>query len=81
MFRIAKLATTLVVVALAAGTFTLAASSQSKDTFVFAAEGDPVLIDGAFVSDGPSLRITFQIFEGLVRLKPGRHRPSPSLRQ
>jgi peptide/nickel transport system substrate-binding protein len=71
MIRIAKFATTLVVVALAAGTFTLAASSQSKDTLVLGEVGDPVLIDGAFVSDGPSLRITYQIFEGLVRLKPG----------
>lgn len=81
MIRIAKFATTLLAVALAAGTFTLAASSQSKDTFVFAAEGDPVLIDGAFVSDGPSLRITYQIFEGLVRLKPGTGKIEPALAQ
>lgn len=79
MVRSAKLVGLLGALALLAAAMPLAASSQSKDTFVFAAEGDPVLIDGAFVSDGPSLRITFQIFEGLVRLKAGTGKIEPAL--
>ena len=81
MTKIAKFAVTLFVVALVAGTFTMGASSQSKDTFVFATEGDPVLIDGAFVSDGPSLRIIYQIFDTLVRYKPGTGKIQPALAQ
>ncbi|MGL5826633.1 MAG: ABC transporter substrate-binding protein [Nocardioides sp.] len=53
-------------------------SSTSNDggggpgaTFVFGASADPVILDGAYVSDGESLRALRQIFEGLVNTKPG----------
>ncbi len=46
-------------------------STAASDTLVFGAAADPVIIDGALVSDGESLRVIDQIFEGLVGLKPG----------
>ncbi|MGI8973054.1 MAG: ABC transporter substrate-binding protein [Gaiella sp.] len=77
-FKLVFFAAAVSLLAATAG-FAAADRSQAKDTFVFAAEGDPVLIDGAFVSDGPSLRIVFQIFEGLVRNKPGTGQIEPLL--
>jgi peptide/nickel transport system substrate-binding protein len=81
MGKALKLALALAALALVAATAAFAASSrtEAKDTFVFAAEGDPVVIDGAFVSDGPSLRVVFQIFEGLVRNTPGAGKIEPAL--
>jgi peptide/nickel transport system substrate-binding protein len=40
-------------------------------TLVFGTSSDPVVIDGAFVSDGESLRVVDQIFETLVTTAPG----------
>ena len=48
-------------------------------TLVFAGAADPVLLDGALVSDGESLRVITQIFETLVALKPGTTEPEPGL--
>ena len=48
-------------------------------TLVFAGASDPVLLDGALVSDGESLRVITQIFETLVALKPGTTEPEPGL--
>jgi peptide/nickel transport system substrate-binding protein len=59
----------------------MAASSRTaaKDTFVVGAEGDPVLLDGSLVSDGTSLRVSTQIFEGLVKNQPGTLKIVPAL--
>src|SRR5579859_3257624 len=46
-------------------------SSQASNALVFGASSDPVIIDGPLVSDGESLRVFDQIFQGLVGLKPG----------
>ena len=43
------------------------------------APSDPVVLDGALVSDGESLRVITQIFETLVALKPGTTEPEPGL--
>ncbi len=43
----------------------------AETTFVFAGSADPVILDGAYVSDGESLRAVRQIFEGLVNTKAG----------
>ena len=43
-------------------------------TLVFGASADPVILDGALVSDGESIRVIRQIFEGLVTTEAGRHR-------
>ena len=48
-------------------------------TLVFAGASDPVVLDGALVSDGESLRVITQIFETLVALKPGTTEPEPGL--
>jgi len=46
-------------------------SKQASNALVFGAASDPVIIDGPLVSDGESLRVVDQIFQGLVGLKPG----------
>ncbi|MCU1399576.1 MAG: extracellular solute-binding protein family 5, partial [Acidimicrobiales bacterium] len=46
-------------------------SGPAGGTFVFGASADPVVLDGAFVSDGESLRAIHEIFETLVTTKPG----------
>jgi len=56
-----------------------AAGAATNATFVFAGAADPTYLDPALVSDGESFRITKQIFEGLVELKPGTTTLSPAL--
>src|SRR5881275_563130 len=46
-------------------------SPAANTTLVFAGAADPTYLDPALVSDGESFRVTEQIFEGLVSLKPG----------
>lgn len=60
----------MLAIAVAAGAG-VASSSKDGGTVVFATASDPVIIDGPLVSDGESLRVVDQIFEGLVGLKPG----------
>ena len=55
----------------AEGTTTAAAEGTTGGTLVFAGASDPVVLDGALVSDGESIRAITQIFETLVALKPG----------
>jgi peptide/nickel transport system substrate-binding protein len=77
----------LVLLLLAALTFALVAASCGGDddeageggTLVFAGAADPVVIDGALVSDGESIRVITQIFETLVGLKPGTTEVEPVL--
>ena len=47
------------------------AEGQAGGTLVFGTASDPIVLDGALVSDGESLRVIDQIFEGLVGLEPG----------
>jgi peptide/nickel transport system substrate-binding protein len=53
----------------------------SGGTLVFGTASDPVVLDGALVSDGESLRVIDQIFETLVSLEPGSTELSPGLAQ
>jgi peptide/nickel transport system substrate-binding protein len=46
---------------------------------VFGTASDPVVLDGALVSDGESLRAIDQMFEGLVTLEPGGTEVVPGL--
>jgi peptide/nickel transport system substrate-binding protein len=48
-------------------------------TLIFAGAADPTYLDPAIVSDGESFRITKQIFEGLVDLRPGTTTVVPKL--
>jgi peptide/nickel transport system substrate-binding protein len=65
--KLALLVAAVVVLAIA-GT---AGGASKASTLVFAGASDPTYLDPALVSDGESFRVTEQIFEGLVRLKPG----------
>jgi peptide/nickel transport system substrate-binding protein len=56
-----------------------AAGAATNVTFVFAGAADPTYLDPALVSDGESFRITKQIYEGLVELKPGTTQLQPKL--
>lgn len=61
------------------GGATTGGEAQAGGTLVFAGAADPVVLDGALVSDGESLRVIDQIFEGLVGLKPGTTEIVPAL--
>jgi peptide/nickel transport system substrate-binding protein len=54
-------------------------ASASGGDLVFGTAADPVVLDGALVSDGESLRSIDQIFETLVSLKPGTTELEPGL--
>jgi len=56
------------VVLVVAGT---AGGASKAGTLVFAGTADPTYMDPALASDGETFRATEQIFEGLVKLKPG----------
>ncbi len=61
------------------GTTTEAAGGATGGTLVFAGADDPVVLDGALVSDGESLRVIDQVFETLVGLKAGTTELEPLL--
>ena len=52
---------------------------DTKDTFVFAASSDPVMLDPAMASDGETFRVARQQFEGLLGTKPGTTELEPLL--
>lgn len=51
----------------------------SGGTLVFGAASDPISMDGAYVSDGESLRVIAMIFDTLITLKPGTTDVVPAL--
>src|SRR6266700_1807614 len=53
--------------------------SAKGGTLVFAGASDPTYLDPALVSDGESFRVTEQIFDSLVSLKPGTTLIRPGL--
>src|SRR6187397_2074944 len=54
-------------------------SGGNGGELVFGTSADPVVLDGALVSDGESLRAIDQMFEGLVTLKDGTTEVVPAL--
>ncbi|HEX5495625.1 MAG TPA: ABC transporter substrate-binding protein [Mycobacteriales bacterium] len=54
-------------------------SAKTRDVIVFAASADPTTLDPAFASDGETFRVTKQIYEGLIDLKPGTTKVVPRL--
>jgi peptide/nickel transport system substrate-binding protein len=58
---------------------TAGGASQANDTLVFAGASDPTYLDPALVSDGESFRVTEQVFESLVELRPGTTIIKPAL--
>lgn len=74
--------------ALAATALTLSAcASSDRDdsggggggTFTFGAAGAPEVFDPFYATDGETFRITRQIFEGLIEVKPGSAELAPGL--
>jgi len=55
------------------------APAEGGATLAFGTSADPVVLDGALVSDGESLRAIDQMFEGLVTLAPGGTEVVPGL--
>ena len=53
--------------------------SAAGGTLVFAGASDPTYLDPALVSDGESFRVTEQIYEGLIFLRPGTTKIEPRL--
>lgn len=53
--------------------------AAAAGTLVFGASAEPVVLDGALVSDGESARAVYQMFESLVALRPGSTRVEPLL--
>lgn len=51
----------------------------ANDTLIYAGASDPTYLDPTLVSDGESFRVTAQIFESLVSLKPGSTVIQPGL--
>src|SRR5919198_3632504 len=64
-------AVALVMVGASSGAHKAPKAPKAGKTLVFGTASDPVVLDGALVSDGESLRVIDQMFEGLVGLKPG----------
>src|SRR5438046_9325133 len=74
-----RLAFALVAFAALVAVGTAGGASKAGGTFIIAGASDPTYLDPALVSDGESFRVTEQIFEGLVRLKPGTTKIIPAL--
>ena len=51
----------------------------ASDTFTFGAAGAPEVFDPYYASDGETFRITRQIFQGLLGIKPGTADAQPEL--
>ncbi|MBI3003244.1 MAG: ABC transporter substrate-binding protein, partial [candidate division NC10 bacterium] len=56
-----------------------APAALAAETFVFGAQGEPVCLDPAIITDGISSRITHQIFEGLTKYKGATTEVVPAL--
>jgi len=54
-------------------------TGEATETLAFGTSADPIVLDGALVSDGESLRAIDQMFEGLVTLEPGGTEVVPGL--
>lgn len=54
-------------------------SAATDATFTFGAAGAPEVFDPFYASDGETFRVTRQMFEGLVEVKPGSAEIGPGL--
>ena len=57
----------------------LAGPALAQSTFIFGAQGEPVDLDPAIITDGISSRITRQIYEGLTKYKGATTEVIPAL--
>jgi peptide/nickel transport system substrate-binding protein len=72
-------AVALVVVGASSGAKKASKGPSAAKTLVFGTSADPVVLDGALVSDGESLRVIDQMFESLITLVPGTTKIRPGL--
>lgn len=61
------------------GSGTSSGDDGTSDTFTFGAAGAPEVFDPYYASDGETFRITRQIFQGLLGIKPGTADAQPEL--
>ena len=61
------------------GEATGGAGGSYKDTFTFGAAGAPEVFDPFYATDGETFRITRQMFDGLLTIKPGTADLAPAL--
>lgn len=54
-------------------------AAKVQDTFIFGAQGEPVCLDPAIITDGISGRVINQVFEGLVKFDKNTTNVVPSL--
>ncbi len=69
----------LVLLAVLGGTACSTDRAAGKDTLVLAYGSEPTVLDGARTADTPAARVSSQIFETLVRHKPGATELAPGL--
>ena len=76
--KVPLLACAVVVVALVAAGCG-GSGGGDENTLVFGTAADPTALDAALISDGESIRVLYQMTEGLTALKPGTSEIIPSL--
>ncbi len=69
----------LIAVSGPASVFAAPPSQSAGGAFIFGAQGEPVCLDPAIITDGISGRVTNQIFEGLVKFDKDTTNVVPSL--
>ena len=74
-----KVLAALVVAAFALGATGCGGGGGGESTLVFGTATDPTALDGALISDGESIRVLYQMTEGLTALRPGTSEVIPSL--
>jgi peptide/nickel transport system substrate-binding protein len=57
----------------------ISAPASAQGTFVFGAQGEPVCLDPAIITDGISHRVVAQIYEGLVKYRGATTEVAPAL--
>ena len=75
MNRISRLVSLSILTALLLG----AGPAIAQTTFIFGAEGEPVDLDSAIITDGISHRVVTQIYEGLVKYRGATTEVVPAL--
>src|SRR5688572_29498417 len=66
-----KVLAAFVVAAFALGATGCGGGGGGESTLVFGTASDPTALDGALISDGESIRVLYQMTEGLTALRPG----------
>jgi peptide/nickel transport system substrate-binding protein len=79
MGRLKVLASASVAALIAVAAIGCGGGGGGGDTLVFGSATDPTALDGALITDGESIRVLYQMTEGLTALRPGTSEVIPSL--